>query len=76
MDQPTPAPIADLVRPLRPGENPLADQLIEENDRLRRERNKWMYEAERIKREYDTLVASIGDLIHNCNAGECTDGEG
>lgn len=63
---------AEDVRPLRPGENPLADQLIEENDRLRRERNQWMYEAERIKREYDNLVASLGDLIHNCNAGDCS----
>ena len=63
---------AESDRPLRPGENSLADQLIEENDRLRRERNQWMHEAERIKREYDNLVASLGDLIHNCHAGDCS----
>lgn len=40
-------------RPLRSGHNPLADQLIEENSRLRRERNEWMYEAERLKRLVD-----------------------
>ena len=38
---------ARLSEPLRTGENPLADQLIEENDRLRRERNDWMNQAER-----------------------------
>ena len=39
--------------PLRTGVNPLADQLIEENARLRRERNDWMREAERLKRLID-----------------------
>ena len=33
-------------RPLRKGENPLAEQLIEENNRLRRERNECFAEIE------------------------------
>lgn len=45
--------VVDYLTPLRPGENPLADQLIKENSRLRRERNDWMREAERLKRWVD-----------------------
>lgn len=48
-------------RPLRPGQNPLADRLIEENSRLRRERNDWMREAERLKRLVDAYEGDRND---------------
>jgi hypothetical protein len=46
-----------LIEPLRPGDNPLADQLIEENDRLRRERNDYFNEVVDLRAEVSRLGA-------------------
>jgi hypothetical protein len=50
---------------LRLGDNPVAHQLIEENDRLRRERNDYFAEVERLRALADRFEREAGDGLHS-----------
>jgi hypothetical protein len=59
----------EALRALRPGVNPLADQLIEENARLRRERNGLGEEVEVLRRMVaDKVRQMMAEVLENPEA--------